>query len=407
MPLPVPPGPSWLENPLLRGLLIITSVAASVLLLGLGVWMAELIVQTLAKRPAVVAGLWLVAVAAPALFAWGAKGSQSRVLGLAGLLTFPVLLGAVLPFAGGLIRSWPAARAHWSGGPLFAMFGFASWGIQLVAVSSTLAAKPGARLSTVRDHALLAVMQHAGLVSAVTVTLPTMVWVAGASPRMPWFLLGTLVAVISVAASYGGGIVVTTLLRSVGRGVPEDLARVIDRVQGLCGMRFSGVIYLDAVIASTPVCMVTIDWRGCVLVVNARAWIGLDDAARHAVIVHEAAHVIHGHLARGAVVGVIAGCAAFTVSIALRGLLGLRGPLGVALSPTIVIAIALANAAIRRRWERQADTFAARIVGAEPLIAALAHLTTPGASSLLSTHDPISRRSALARESVREGRPQD
>lgn len=117
----------------------------------------------------------------------------------------------------------------------------------------------------------------------------------------------------------------------------------------------------------------------------------LDPREVEAVVAHEAGHMHHRHmmqhLAAQGMVGLAAVAALDMLGPAMGASTGERLTLFMLVLPMIGLVARPVMVSVRRRWEFQADAFAARLVGAEALAGALSKLYT--LNSAVPSSDPL------------------
>lgn len=362
-------------------------MAGAIVFLGAG-WGAGIKVSQMSPATAVLlAGL---AIAAPGTMIEAGRRLGKPGLMLTGFVAYPFCFGVVCPATFGLLAQ-AGQTLGLSGRPFLLaalVLTVLLWGMQ--ALILRMAVREGevapSLPAAVGRQALLLLDEHVSWIGSLLAISMAALFYRDLLPAIPWPLWSAAVIGASLAAGLLGALLVTTLLRRWSTVVPDDTRRLIDRVADLTGVRFSGIAYFDERFARRPIMEVRMGWMGHLLFLNRTAIEPLTPDELLAILAHEAAHVRLRHLLKEVV---CAACLSWVVMQGLRPVMGLlfASSTIVALNVLIALSVALTvcRNALRRRWEREADDYAASIAGAPAVASALMKL--PAIDVLWGTHD--------------------
>jgi Zn-dependent membrane protease YugP len=180
---------------------------------------------------------------------------------------------------------------------------------------------------------------------------------------------------------------------------PEELQTALRDLSGLTGISFSRVIYLDSTLSSGLLCEVRPHWRGHAFAISKWTFDVLSVDERLAVLAHEAGHLRQHDLGKDIAVSGILASACVLALVSVNSVFHLRGLAWVGVAATGTVLNWMMHAAFRRWLERDADRYAAQVVGVAPVVGALAKLASPFPthSGLLSHHDSFHVRTARIR----------
>lgn len=187
---------------------------------------------------------------------------------------------------------------------------------------------------------------------------------------------------------------------------PPALVTALDAVRDQTGVTFDDVRLWDADRLRCAVHQLL--WRPNTLVVSRGLVREATDAELFAALCHEAGHVSERHFSRS----IGWRCAALTIMVVAIGLVA-ESPYQrwvVAIDPRLSIVapllaslgVAFSMQAVRRRFEFEADAFAVRVAGAEPLASVLRKIGAdlqsrmPGGRLLIETEKRVARFSRTA-----------
>jgi Zn-dependent protease with chaperone function len=212
-----------------------------------------------------------------------------------------------------------------------------------------------------------------------------------------WLMIIVIVSVMLMLQAVIESELSLLMARRRAASVPSAVAKAKADVEAATGITVDGPIVVDRQDALSA----QVTWRlfGRPVLVLSTAMARLDPAALTAVIAHEYAHVSMGHLSTRLWLSVVTSIVAVFAIAFLVPMVGLDdAPRPVAMFVFVSVVLVgqrlVLNALIRRQ-EREADTFAASVAGADAMRAALTATPRSGlppAFSMWTTHDSLETR---------------
>jgi Zn-dependent protease with chaperone function len=344
-----------------------------------------------------------------------AHPNLAPIVWLIGTVTGPVVLfayplrsrarGIIALFAGFVIGTpYPAAFSLTTGWFLGLPMGIlvvmvASSGLLtlclVVFLCSLVIQRRGRRTAGVfRDTVLVFVLDVAPPIASLLVTLIVLLGLSSQLVSYPMPLLTGLVTLCALIGSYGTAMIGTGSLRFFQMACPPTIRESIDEAQRLCEVRFDRVIYVGDIMPTRRLLEVRLCGRGQALCLNQAAIDGMTLEECLAAVTHELGHVRHRHLYKEAARIALMAWLLLIVTITMFGDAFRHSPLFAFVFITIVSLVrTVVHQRFRRQAEREADRYAAGIIGAGPLIRVLTKLSSQSvANNWLGSHDsPLDR----------------
>jgi Zn-dependent protease with chaperone function len=239
-----------------------------------------------------------------------------------------------------------------------------------------------------------------GIVLPAVIVATVVRWGASLPPALVVLIIATLAFMCRLLVSR----VLLAWFSFKSRACDGTLIEMIADISSLVGTTFHRCLVLSVRDSPTR-CEVRMDLRGrYVLVITEDVIARLSREELRAVVAHELKHVVNNDIGRGALTSMVISYAVLAVCLVIAGLaarVGRTEPTTiyawVATAVAIVLVREAVEAALWRMRERDADEFAASIVGAAAFKGALMKLPSPdpsGSRSVLvwSTHDPLEKR---------------
>jgi Zn-dependent protease with chaperone function len=329
-------------------------------------------------------------------------GSTFRrpLLVVSALLLYPFYFGLL---CGGLVLVIPRAMYSLglSGGlNILASFivSIGTWGVQGLLLGWAMARTAGRAVARpgFKGSVLMLLADYLPWALSATTCIAVILFARTWLLSLPMAISAAVFVVAGVAGSYVGNLVVVGLMRACGTEPPGYLRDLLHEVVERTGIVLDDVIYVREGVFGAEVMHVRMALRGPVLVASEEMFRSLTAEERLAVLVHEAAHVAHRHLRRGLVVG----CAvAFVTVLVMMSISAAVFGKGVWVGVHAFVALSTVGVALRnflsRRWEREADRFAAHVVGRDAIAAALRKTAASSADAIWGTHPPLEERLRL------------